>query len=33
MEFNKKQTLERLKAEGARPMPDGLGPPKGPAGA
>ncbi|MCJ1254137.1 hypothetical protein MMC24_001951 [Lignoscripta atroalba] len=32
MEHNKKQTLERLKAEGARPMPEGMGPPQGPGG-
>jgi len=30
MEYNKKQTLERLKSEGARPMPEGMGPPQGP---
>ena len=26
MEYNKAKTLERLKAEGARSMPDGMGP-------
>ena len=31
MEHNKKLTLERLKTEGARPMPDGMGPPRGSA--
>ncbi|MCJ1240509.1 hypothetical protein MMC14_008512 [Varicellaria rhodocarpa] len=32
MEYNKKKTLEKLKAEGAKPMPEGMGPPQGPAG-
>ena len=27
MEFNKKQTLEKLKQEGARPMPANIPPP------
>ena len=26
MEYNKAQTLARLKKEGAQPMPDGMGP-------
>ena len=26
MEYNKAQTLARLKMEGAKPMPDGMGP-------
>lgn len=30
MEYNKKQTLEKLKAEGARSMPEGMGPPQSP---
>ncbi|MCJ1289212.1 hypothetical protein MMC34_000744 [Xylographa carneopallida] len=28
MEFKRKQTLEKLAAEGARPMPEGMGPPR-----
>ena len=32
MEYNKKQTLEKLKAEGARSMPEGMGPPPQPPG-
>lgn len=32
MEYNKKQTLEKLRAEGARPMSEGMGPPQGPGG-
>ncbi|MCJ1310006.1 hypothetical protein MMC25_003667 [Agyrium rufum] len=31
MEYNKKKTLEKLQSEGARPMPEGLLPPQGPA--
>lgn len=27
MEYNKKQTLERLKAEGAKGVPEGIAPP------
>lgn len=27
MEYNKKQTLEKLAKEGGRPMPEGMGPP------
>lgn len=27
MEYRKKETLERLAKEGARPMPEGMGPP------
>ena len=27
MEYNKKQTLDKLAKEGARPMPEGAGPP------
>jgi hypothetical protein len=27
MEWNKKQTLEKLAKENARPMPEGVGPP------
>ena len=27
MEYNKKQTLDKLAKEGARPMPEGMGPP------
>ncbi len=27
MEYNKKQTLERLKGEGAKPLPEGVAPP------
>ena len=27
MEHNKAQTLARLKKEGAKPMPEGMGPP------
>jgi len=26
MEYSKKQTLEKLAKEGARPMPEGMGP-------
>ena len=33
MEYNKKQTLEKLKAEGARSMPEGMGPPQNPGRA
>ncbi|KAL2053782.1 hypothetical protein ABVK25_006087 [Lepraria finkii] len=28
MEYNKKQTLDKLAKEGARPMPEGMGPPR-----
>jgi len=27
MEYNKKQTLEKLAKENARPLPEGVGPP------